>query len=146
MDNSNAHTTPSTSLRELREKNWRPISTLLATLVACLVLLPLLGHKPLTNWDEGIYAEISREMLSLGVLVPHWNHQPWFEKPPLMFWITAAFFKLLGVTEFWARAGSALSGVAIVTVLHAWLISRKDTLAAWFSTFILLGTFGFLHV
>jgi 4-amino-4-deoxy-L-arabinose transferase-like glycosyltransferase len=109
------------------------------------VLLPLLGHKPLTNWDEGIYAEISREMLSLGALVPHWNYQPWFEKPPLMLWITAAFFKIFGVTEFWARAGSALSGVCIVALLHAWL-ARRDILAAWLSTFILLGTFGFLHV
>src|SRR5260370_10515004 len=84
-------------------------------------------------------------MLSLGGLVPHWNYQPWFEKPPLMLWITAAFFKIFGVTEFWARAGSALSGVCIVTLLHAWL-ARRDILAAWLSTFILLGTFAFLHV
>jgi 4-amino-4-deoxy-L-arabinose transferase-like glycosyltransferase len=84
-------------------------------------------------------------MLSLGPLVPHWNYQPWFEKPPLMLWITAAFFKIFGVTEFWARAGSALSGVGIVALLHAWL-ARRDILAAWLSTGILLGTFGFLHV
>ena len=118
----------------------------MATLLACAVLLPLLGHKPLTNWDEGIYAEVSREMLSLGVLVPHWNYQPWFEKPPLMLWTTAVFFKLFGIHELWARAGSALSGVAIVALLHRWLTSRKDILAAWLSTFILLSTFGFLHV
>jgi 4-amino-4-deoxy-L-arabinose transferase-like glycosyltransferase len=145
MDNSNARTTRSSSLRELLRRNRQTVSTFLAVLLACIVLLPLLGHKPLTNWDEGIYAEISREMLSLGPLVPHWNYQPWFEKPPLMLWITAAFFKVFGVTEFWARAGSALSGVCIVALLHAWL-ARKDILAAWLSTFILLGTFGFLHV
>jgi 4-amino-4-deoxy-L-arabinose transferase-like glycosyltransferase len=145
MDNK-AYTTRSSSLQEVCKQNWGIVSTLLATLLACIVLLPLLGHKPLTNWDEGIYAEISREMLSLGILVPHWNYQPWFEKPPLMLWITAAFFKLFGVHEFWARAGSALSGVAIVALLHGWLMSRKDALAAWLSTFILLSTFGFLHV
>ena len=144
MDNSIAKTTRS-SLREFLERNRQTASTFLATLLACIVLLPLLGHKPLTNWDEGIYAEISREMLSFGPLVPHWDYQPWFEKPPLMLWITAAFFKLFGVTEFWARAGSALSGVCIVSLLHAWL-ARKDILAAWLSTLILLGTFGFLHV
>jgi 4-amino-4-deoxy-L-arabinose transferase-like glycosyltransferase len=143
MDNK-AYTTRSFSFQAICG-NWA-ISTSLATLLAGIVLLALLGHKPLTNWDEGIYAEISREMLSLGVLVPHWNYQPWFEKPPLMFWITAAFFKLFGVHEFWARAGSALSGVAIVSLLHGWLASRKDALAAWLSTFILLSTFGFLHV
>jgi 4-amino-4-deoxy-L-arabinose transferase-like glycosyltransferase len=146
MDNSNAHTTRSPSLRDLRRPNWGTVSTFLATVLAGIVLLPLLGHKPLTNWDEGIYAEVSREMLSLGVLVPHWNYQPWFEKPPLMLWITAAFFKLFGITEFWARAGSALSGVCIVALLHGWLARRKDVLAAWLSTFILLSTFGFLHI
>jgi 4-amino-4-deoxy-L-arabinose transferase-like glycosyltransferase len=145
MDNSNARTTRSSSLQDLLSRNRQIASTFLALLLACIVLLPLLGHKPLTNWDEGIYGEISREMLSLGVLVPHWNYQPWFEKPPLMLWITAAFFKIFGVTDFWARAGSALSGVCIVALLHAWL-ARRDILAAWLSTFILLGTFGFLHV
>jgi 4-amino-4-deoxy-L-arabinose transferase-like glycosyltransferase len=145
MDNK-GQTTRSPSLKDICRRNSRIISTLSATILACIVLLSLLGHKPLTNWDEGIYAEISREMLSLGVLIPHWNYQPWFEKPPLMFWITAAFFKLFGVHDFWARAGSALSGVAIVALLHGWLIRRNDSLAAWLSTVILLSTFGFLHV
>jgi 4-amino-4-deoxy-L-arabinose transferase-like glycosyltransferase len=144
MDN-NRRTTRSSSFQDICRRNWTTVSTLLATTLACIVLLSLLGHKPLTNWDEGIYAEISREMLSLGVLVPHWNYQPWFEKPPLMFWITAAFLKIFGVHDFWARAGSAFSGVAIVALLHGWLV-RRDTLAAWLSTVILLSTFGFLHV
>jgi len=121
-------------------------SILLAMLLACVVLLTLLGHKALTDWDEGIYAEISREMLTGSWLIPHWNYQLWFEKPPLMFWITATFFKLFGVHEFWARAGSAFSGVAIVGLLHGWLFRRKNALAAWISTVMLLGTFGFLHV
>lgn len=144
--NHNGQITRRPSLRDICRRNWTIVSTLLATVLACIVLLALLGHKPLTNWDEGIYAEISREMLSLGVLVPHWNYQPWFEKPPLMFWITAAFFKIFGVHDFWARAGSAFSGVLIVTLLHGWLVRRNDTLAAWLSTVILLSTFGFLHV
>ena len=122
------------------------LSAALATLVAGLVLLPLLGHKPLAEWDEGIYAEVSREMLSRGWLVPHWNGQVWLEKPPLLLWITAIFFKLFGVHEFWARAGSALSGVATVGLLHGWLARKTNLLMAWFSSVILLGTFGFLHV
>ena len=58
------------------------ISLLLATLIACAVLLPLLGHKALADWDEGIYAEVSREFLGGSWIVPHWHFQPWFEKPP----------------------------------------------------------------
>ena len=136
----------SLNLQGIGSRKLQIVSTLLATLLACIVLLTLLGHKPLTNWDEGIYAEISREMLSSNPLIPHWNYRPWFEKPPLMPWITAIFFRFFGINEFWARAGSALSGVAIVALLHSWLMSRRDALAAWLSTLILLSTFGFLHV
>ena len=121
-------------------------STCLAAGLACVVLLTLLGHKPLTNWDEGIYAEVSREMPVAGWLVPHWNGQVWLEKPPLMLWVTAVFFKVFGVTEFWARAGSALSGVAMVGLLHGWLQRRRGPWTAWLCTGILLSTFGFLHV
>ena len=122
------------------------ISTALAALLACAVLLPLLGHKPLAEWDEGIYAEVSREMLGGSWIVPHWNLHLWLEKPPLMLWITAIFFKLFGVTEFWARAGSTFSGIAIVALLHGWLARTRDLVSAWLSSIILLATFGFLHV
>jgi 4-amino-4-deoxy-L-arabinose transferase-like glycosyltransferase len=121
-------------------------STSLAASLACVVLLTLLGHKPLADWDEGIYAEVSREMLSLGWLVPHFNLRPWFEKPPLEMWITAAIFKIFGISDFTARAASALSGVAIVALLHCWLARKRDLLAAWLSTITLLATLGFLHV
>jgi 4-amino-4-deoxy-L-arabinose transferase-like glycosyltransferase len=122
------------------------ISTFLAAVAACIVLLPLLGHRALTDWDEGIYAEVSREMLSGSFFVPHWNNQFWFEKPPLMMWITAIFFKLFGMNEFWARAGSAFSGIALVTLIHGWLARRQERFTAWLSTVLLLSTFGFLHV
>ena len=127
-----------------RGQRWA--STGLAAGLACLVLLPMLGHKPLTEWDEGIYAEVSREMLGGSWLVPHWNYQLWFEKPPLLMWITAVFFKLFGVSDFWARAASAFAGVGCVALVHGWLGRRRDLLAAWLSSVILLATFGFLHV
>jgi 4-amino-4-deoxy-L-arabinose transferase-like glycosyltransferase len=128
----------------LRRQHLR--STLFAALLAAIVILTLLGHNRLTDWDEGIYAQVSREMLQSGWLVPHWNFQTWLEKPPLTFWITSLFFKLFGISEFTARLGSALSAIAIVAVLHAWLARTRDSLTAWLSTVILLSTFGFLHV
>ena len=121
-------------------------SVALAAILAVLVLLPLLGHKPLTDWDEGIYAEVSREMLTSGWLVPHWNQQLWFEKPPLMLWITAASYRAFGISEFTARFGSALAGVALVTLLHFWLQRTRSAAAAWLSTLMLLACFGFLHI
>ena len=126
------------------------VSTTLATLLAAIVLLTLLGHNRLTDWDEGIYAQVSREMLATGWLIPHWNSFVWIDKPPLTYWITALFFRLFGISEFTARLGSALAGIATVKVLHGWLTLRpvndRPRLTAWLSTLILLTTFGFLHV
>jgi 4-amino-4-deoxy-L-arabinose transferase-like glycosyltransferase len=130
-------------------------STVLAGALAAVVLLTRLGHNRLTDWDEGIYAGISRAMVGPSWVVPDWsarpwlpwwNGQPWLEKPPLMLWITAIFFRLFGVSEFTARLGSALSGVALVALLHGWLTLRRSTLAGWCCTIMLLSTFGFLHV
>ena len=124
------------------------VSLSLAVLVACAVLFPLLGHRPLTDWDEGIYAEISREMLSGGwrnLLVPHWNGHLWFEKPPLLMWLTAASLRAFGLTAFAARLPSALAGVGIVGLLHGWLRRRLGDIAAWLSTLLLLSAFGFQH-
>ena len=84
-------------------------STALAALLATIVLFTLLGHNRLTDWDEGIYAQVSREMLSTGWLIPHWNSFVWIDKPPLTYWITTLFFHLFGVSEFTARLGSALA-------------------------------------
>ena len=126
------------------------ISLLLAVAVSAAVLLPLLGHKALADWDEGIYAEVSREFLGrgwpLGWLVPHWHFRPWFEKPPLGLWISALFFRIFGVNEFWARAGSALAGIGIVAAIHGFALRIRGPLAAWISTIILLSCFGFLRV
>lgn len=121
------------------------LSTTAATLLACAVLLPMLGRHVLAEWDEGIYAEVAREMLGGSWFVPHWNAQVWMEKPPLEMWLTAACFKVFGVSEFWARAVSAFAGVATVGVLHAWLQRRASALAAWIASVVLLANFGFQH-
>jgi 4-amino-4-deoxy-L-arabinose transferase-like glycosyltransferase len=117
-----------------------------AIAVAAAVLLPLLGRKALADWDEAIYAEVAREFLGRGWLVPHWQFQPWFEKPPLGMWITAIFFRLFGVSEFWARACSALASVGLVAFIHAVALRLRGLTAAWISTVILLTCFGFLRV
>ena len=127
-------------------RNQDRISLFLAILFSAAVLLPLLGHKALADWDEGIYAEVSREFLIRSWLVPHWHFKPWFEKPPLGLWITAIFFRIFGVSEFWARAGSAFASIGIVAVIHSFALRIRGILAAWISTIVLLSCFGFLRV
>jgi 4-amino-4-deoxy-L-arabinose transferase-like glycosyltransferase len=91
----------------------------LLVLVAAFALLWRLGTGSLAAWDEAIYAEVSKEMLTPGNwLTLHWQYQPWFEKPPLFIWISALFFRVFGVSELWARVPSALSGIGLIAVTY----------------------------
>jgi 4-amino-4-deoxy-L-arabinose transferase-like glycosyltransferase len=76
------------------------------------------GSMPLTDPDEGRYAEISREMAVRGNwLVPRLFGIPYLEKPPLLFWLTAACFRAFGTNEGVARlvpASAAALGVLVV--------------------------------
>jgi 4-amino-4-deoxy-L-arabinose transferase-like glycosyltransferase len=59
------------------------------------VTLPGLFTRDLWNPDEPRYTEVAREMVVVGdYLVPHLNGQPYPDKPPLFFWLTACFWHL----------------------------------------------------
>src|SRR5438128_3139552 len=55
-----------------------------------------------------------------------------FGKPPLDFWLTALFYKMLGISEFTARLSSAIHGVVgvIVTYFIGTLYSRRVGMTA----------------
>jgi 4-amino-4-deoxy-L-arabinose transferase-like glycosyltransferase len=78
-----------------------------------------LGAPGLMDPDEGRYAEIAREMLFLkDWLVPHLNLLPYLEKPPLVYWLTALSFKVLGLSEWAARLPAALSALGGVFLAY----------------------------
>ena len=57
--------------------------------------------------DAMQYASMSREILRNGNFLHLFdNGQPYLDKPPLIFWITALFFKLLGPSDFVYRLPS----------------------------------------
>jgi 4-amino-4-deoxy-L-arabinose transferase-like glycosyltransferase len=63
---------------------------------------------PLRDNNEGLYAEIAREMLAGGnYVVPHLNGVPYIEKPPLLYWLCALSMQLLGPTPAAARLVSS---------------------------------------
>ncbi len=72
-----------------------------------------LGLRPLYKADESRYAEIPREMVVSGDwITPRLNGFKYFEKPPLQYWATAAFFKVFEVEDWAARLWTALTGFA----------------------------------
>ncbi|WBY02592.1 glycosyltransferase family 39 protein [Ramlibacter tataouinensis] len=80
-----------------------------------LVLVAWLGAtawmRPLQLPDEGRYVGVAWEMLRSGDwAVPTLNGLPYFHKPPLFYWITAASLSVFGNSEWAARAAPLLGG------------------------------------
>ena len=92
---------------------------------AVLLFVAGLGHYDLWPPDEPRFAQVAREMRERSdYLVPHVNGQPYYEKPPLLFWLIAACSAPLDdVTETSARLPSALAGIA--TVLMTYLLAQR---------------------
>ena len=68
---------------------------------AMLLFVPGLGAVHLFDWDEINFAEISREMLLLDDFSRvHVDFRPFWEKPPLFFWMQVGAMELFGVGEF----------------------------------------------
>lgn len=97
-------------------------------LAALLLLTAVIWLEPagsfLAEPDETRYAEIPREMLAAGdLLVPRLNGVPYFEKPPLLYWVNAAALRVFGETPWAARLVTRLAGLA--TMLLVVLAARR---------------------
>ena len=85
---------------------------LLIALAAILLFIPFLGRVHLFDWDEINFAEASREMIKMDDYTRVYiNFKPFWEKPPMFFWMQSSAMKLFGVTEFAARFPNAICGI-----------------------------------
>src|ERR1043165_2900249 len=88
------------------------------------LFLATLGRHPLSNPDEGRYAEIPREMIASGDWVtPRLNGVPYFEKPPLGYWCVAVSQKVFGPSEWSVRLVPSL--FALGGVLFTYAAARR---------------------
>ncbi|MEO5648674.1 MAG: glycosyltransferase family 39 protein [Ginsengibacter sp.] len=86
--------------------------------------IPFLGRAHLFDWDEINFAESAREMMVTGNYhLVQINFQPFWEKPPLFFWLQVASMKMFGINEFAARFPNAIFG--IITLVTFFLIGKK---------------------
>ena len=85
---------------------------------------------PFSDWDEGIYAQVAKEILQNRSLDTTFNDAVWLNKPPLSHLLIAASFKLFGFSEIASRAVFAFFGVLTLALLY--LLSKK-ILAAFFT-------------
>ncbi len=136
---------------------------------AVLFFLPFLGSVHLFDWDEINFAESAREMIITGDYVTvQIDFEPFWEKPPLFFWLQVISMKLFGINEFAARFPNFLCGIASLVILYYlgrqiyghrfglfWTLSygcsilpffyfKSGIIDPWFNLFILTGIAWFI--
>ena len=124
-------------------KRW----TILAALSVALFFLYFFGltRTGLLSADEPRYAAIGRAMAQTGDWVtPRLWGNPWFEKPPLLYWMTAIAFKAGLDQDLAPRLPVALSSVAFLIYFFLALRREFDTQVAFYATAILATSAGWL--
>ena len=108
----------------LDDRSWDWFWVALLTGLGLLMFLWGLGGVPLRDWDEGIVAQVARNIWrgwQAGDdtwLYPVLNGKPYFNKPPLVHWAIAACYQWLGVSEWSSRLPGAVCGGLSVPLLY----------------------------
>src|SRR5580700_3878407 len=104
-----------------------------------------LTRTGLVGPDEPRYAAIGRAMAATGDwITPRLWGVPWFEKPALLYWMTAAAFKAGLGAELAPRLPVALASVAFLIYFFVVLRREFGDRAAWYSAIMLATSAGWL--
>ena len=95
-----------------------PYSSLAVIVVSVFTFSFGLGRLGFLGPDEPRYAEVAREMFVSGDYIStRLCGCLWFEKPALLYWLSATGYRLFGVNEFAARLPTTLIAVATVAIV-----------------------------
>jgi 4-amino-4-deoxy-L-arabinose transferase-like glycosyltransferase len=88
-------------------------------LLCFVVFVPGSATRAVWDVDEGLHATTSKDMVLSGDwITPRFNDEPFFDKPPLLTWLVALSFSILGFTELAARLPAILVGTATVLITY----------------------------
>lgn len=108
--------------------------------MAYVLYLYHLDAAGLLGPDEPRYAAVARDMARTGDWVtPHLWGQPWFEKPTLLYWMTAAGFRLGLGPDLAPRLPVALMALGFL-VFYWWVLRREFGYTAACFAVLSLGT------
>ncbi|MFN2508449.1 MAG: ArnT family glycosyltransferase [Chthoniobacterales bacterium] len=92
---------------------------------------------PLIDRDEPRFAEASREMRERGdYIIPYFNNQRRFDKPPLIYWLQIGSYWLFGENDFAARFPSMVAAALTAVLLFAWGRRVGDERVGWWAAII----------
>lgn len=69
------------------------------------------------DWDEAMYAQISREIINNRSFITRFNNHLWFDKPPLTHLLLAINFLIFGENEFFSRLLMIFLGIILLNLL-----------------------------
>jgi len=99
----------------LSSSRFTRVLLLVLLLAAAAPYLVGLGASSLWDANESYYSETAREMLaSWDYVTPRFNFHPRFNKPVLPYWMVAASYHVLGVSEGAERVPIALGGLVLI--------------------------------
>lgn len=114
-------------------------------LLLLLVYLGGLGRVGFLGPDEPRYASIGREMAHSGDwITPRLDGAPWFEKPPLLYWMIGAGHRLHLSDEWAARLPLALASLAFLWFFYATVEREFSPRVAFTATAILSTSAGWV--
>ena len=102
---------------------------------------------PLIDRDEPRFAEASREMRERAdFIVPYFNNQFRFDKPPLTYWFQVASYRVFGENDFAARFPTAVAAALVALVLFSWGKRVRNEKVGWWAAIIFtLSLQSFIH-
>lgn len=104
-----------------------------------------LSRYGLLNNNEGLYAQIAKEMFQSGqYVIPTLNGVPYLEKPPLLYWLMAGAFHLFGAGEGVARLVPATAGMLTALGMSAFMTHLRGQRTGLYTLIILSTSVGFV--
>jgi 4-amino-4-deoxy-L-arabinose transferase-like glycosyltransferase len=102
----------------------------LCLMMGVLILLRVIAMIwfPLADATESRYAEIARKMLETGNWVtPQYDYGvPFWAKPPLSSWLSAASMAIFGVNEFAARLPALILSIGVIALTYGWVKQHRS--------------------
>lgn len=105
-------------------------------------------HKPeVIDYDEGVYAEVSRSMFERQeFIIPELNGEGFFEKPPMLYWAQMLGYQIFGVNPMGARIFNGVAALLTLLVFYFGSAHPLGKRSAFQATLLLGSSIIFLYL
>jgi 4-amino-4-deoxy-L-arabinose transferase-like glycosyltransferase len=113
------------------------VAAAILVVTAAVLLLAGTSDLPLLDRDEPRFSHATIEMYDRGNwVVPYFNDEYRFDKPPLTYWLMAGGYAIAGIGEFGARLHAILASLAMTLVVFLFgrrLVGNRAAFGAAFA-------------